>query len=116
MLGYLTSKNGLMGQHKVFYSILCKIVVMVTVQAVPHVNLDVDQALKEDQEARMGKRARCRHWQSKLMGCARLCSSEGKAFSVFSRDAGAFTVGEKSMLKGEDNQCCRLHFRLCVCG
>lgn len=37
-----------MGQHKQFHNHLSKIDLMVTVQAAPHVNLDVDEVLKED--------------------------------------------------------------------
>lgn len=58
-----------MGQHKQFHNHLSKIDLMVTVQAAPHVNLDVDEVLKEDWEVRIGKCTQCQHWQSKLMSC-----------------------------------------------
>ena len=64
---------------------------MVTVQAVPPVNVDVGRALKEDRGRTVGKHAHCQHQQPRLVSCAHLCSSECKTFAVCSAEVLAYS-------------------------
>lgn len=58
-------------------------VVLVSIEAFPQVSLDVDRALREDQDGRMGEHAQCQHW-SELMSCVWRCFAECK--TVFSTE------------------------------